>query len=284
MTRLVREAKSSSDWTATELFSYNITVKTVSPQEFFPSGTVPSLDHLDEAILSLPPGTDDPIVTDAATNYLAYIDFAEGAFHEDILPDFVAETLKLLRFNERSKVMANRLIIPFQNFRYGDCTAQADMSVLHHPTGLVLLVMIKDKSLHNSMAQIIAVAIATFDWNNRQRTECGLSRLHEMTIPGILMSGTCPTFCLIPVTQELSTAVKRGKYPANETKALKCVTVIDDTQSYTRWVMKDIEHRKTTLQRFLAFKMLASSYWDRMLEGYRDRMMEDFWDQMLEGC
>jgi hypothetical protein len=130
------------------------------------------------------------------------------------------------------------------------------MSILHHPTGLVLFVMIKDKFLP-SMAQIIAVAIATFDWNNRQREEIGLPRLHEMIIPGILMSGTCPTFCLILVTQEFCSAVMWCKYPANEAKVLKCATVVDDTQPYTRWVMKDIEHRKF-YSAFLPLKCL----WD----------------------
>jgi hypothetical protein len=121
MAHLVREAKSSSDWTTTELSPYNITVETVSPPESFHSGAAPSLDHLDEAILNLPPDTNDPTVTDAATNYLAYIDVAEGAFYEDILPDFVAETLKHLRFNERSEIMASRLTIPLETL--DDCIA-----------------------------------------------------------------------------------------------------------------------------------------------------------------
>jgi hypothetical protein len=41
-----------------------------------------------------------------------------------------------------------------------------------------------------------------------------------MTIPCITMSGTRPTFYLVPVTQELSTAVIGGVYPATETTVL----------------------------------------------------------------
>lgn len=88
-----RVARSSCDWDGGHLSAYNITIKSVSPPEFFPSGAAPSLDHLDPVIFKLPYGTNDPTVSDAATNYLAYVNLAESDMQEDILDDFVMTLL-----------------------------------------------------------------------------------------------------------------------------------------------------------------------------------------------
>ncbi|KXN85097.1 hypothetical protein AN958_11701 [Leucoagaricus sp. SymC.cos] len=110
--------------------------------------------------------------------------------------------------------------------------AQTDVCLLHRPI-TVLLVLIEDKTLSNrndAESQVIAEAIAAFQFNNQKREEKGLASLTAMTIPCITMSGTRPTFYLVPVTQELSTAVIGGVYPATETRVLKCVTVVAHTR------------------------------------------------------
>jgi len=51
-----------------------------------------------------------------------------------------------------------------------------------------------------------------------------------MTIPCITMSGTRPTFYLVPVTTELNDAVITGQYPATQTRILRCATVLTPRQ------------------------------------------------------
>lgn len=78
---------------------------------------------------------------------------------------------------------------------------------------------------------------------------------------------TCPTFYLIPVTEELSNAVIIGLYPATPTVISKCVTVLTHARRATTG-MEDVEYRRLALQYFLAFKDLAQSYWDEILVGF----------------
>jgi hypothetical protein len=85
-----------------------------------------------------------------------------------------------------------------------------------------------------------------------------------MTIPCITMFGTNPTFYLVPVTRELSDAVKTAQYPTSETRVLKCVTVATHPRRLSDG-MADTEFRKLALKRFLAFKSLARSYWQQYL-------------------
>ena len=85
-----------------------------------------------------------------------------------------------------------------------------------------------------------------------------------MTIPAITMTGTRPTFFLVPVTVGLSNAVITGQYPAIQTQVLRCSTALAPAR---RAGMEDTEYRQLALKHFLAFKMLAKSHWDRILEG-----------------
>ncbi|KJA27006.1 hypothetical protein HYPSUDRAFT_35522 [Hypholoma sublateritium FD-334 SS-4] len=136
---------------------------------------------------------------------------------------------------------------------------------------MVLLVPIQEKTLSNrtdAESQVIAEAIAAFQFmiNNQKREERDLAGLAAMTIPCITMSGTRPTFYLVPVTPELSTAVIGGVYPATETKVLKCVTVVAHTRRVSVG-MEDTEYRKLALKRLLRFRTLAKKHWNLFLEG-----------------
>ncbi|KAF8067582.1 hypothetical protein FPV67DRAFT_1141745 [Lyophyllum atratum] len=128
--------------------------------------------------------------------------------------------------------------------------------------GLTLLMFNKT----SPEAQVVAVAIAAFQSNNAKREACGLPPLNAMTISCITMTGTRPTFYLVPVTQDLSDAVILGQYPATQTQVLKCVT-IRDAQTI-REGMENTEYRKLTLKRLLAFKALAKSHWEQSLNGF----------------
>ena len=90
------------------------------------------------------------------------------------------------------------------------------------------------------------------------------SVLEAMTIPCITMVGTTPTFYLVPVTKELSDAVMTGQHPPTQTQVLKCVTVAGHQRRISDG-MADIEFRKLTLKRFVAFKNLARSHWQNFI-------------------
>ena len=269
MANFIRSAKSGSDWTSHELIAYNIIFSPLSPGEFFTTPD-PTLDHIDSAILNSPPGDIDPALSDVATEYLAYLDLARGV-QEDFVDDFAAETLKLLGFNERLTVVSTCFTIPLIICGESNRVAQPDVCLLHRLT-FVLLVLAEDKTFTDKArpeVQVVAEAIAAFQYNNDKRSDHDLPPLDAMTIPCITMSATCPTFYLVPVTTELSNAVTSGQYPATQTQVLQCATVA--TRATHIWNantgMEDTEYRKLALKRFLAFKTLAKSHWEHILEG-----------------
>ncbi|KIJ62346.1 hypothetical protein HYDPIDRAFT_94729 [Hydnomerulius pinastri MD-312] len=269
MANLIRSPKSGNDWSKNELLAYNIAITPVSPDQFFRSGADPSLDHMDPALLTAPPGADDPGLSNVTTEYLGYLDLATSATQESLIDDFSAQTLKLLGFNERHIIISTRYVIPLTICGESNRSAQTDVCLLYRPT-LILLVLVQDNTFSNytdAESQVVAEAIAAFQFNNSKREGKGLPRLNHMTIPCITMSGTRPTFYLVPVTEELSTAVITGQYPATETQVWKCVTVAGDTRRDSEG-MGDTAYRKLALRRFLAFKTLAKSRWQKILEGY----------------
>ena len=264
MANIIRSAKSGSDWTANELIAYNITTSSILPGQFFLDPN-PSLDHIDAAILNSPPDDTDPAISHPASVYLRYLELAAKAAQENFLDDFAAETLKLLGFNERGITVSTRFIIPLTICGESNRVAKTDVCLIHTPS-FVLLVLVEDKILSNRTdpgPQVIADAIAAFQFNNRKREGRGLDPLNVMTIPCITMNGTRPTFYLVPVTTELSNAVITGQYPATQTHVLRCATAARRASIG----MEDLEYRRLALKRFLAFKALAKSHWSDILEG-----------------
>lgn len=76
MADLVCSAKSGSDWSQNKLLVYHISVKTIKPNEFFIFGSNPSLDHLDQVILTTSAGADNADLSESAIQYLGYLDLA----------------------------------------------------------------------------------------------------------------------------------------------------------------------------------------------------------------
>jgi hypothetical protein len=268
MANFIRSAKSGRDWSASELMAYNISVSSVPADEFFPNPD-PSLDHIDQAILNYPVGFVDPNISDVAAEYLSDIDLATSVPYESLIDDFARETLKLLRYNERPTKILTHFPIPLTICGDGSRVAQTDVCLIHKAP-FVLLVLVKDKTLFGTSKaepQVIAEAIAAYQFNNDTRIERGHDALDAMTIPCITMSGTRPTFYLIPVTTELSNAVISGQYPVTQTQVLRCQTLPEDT-TRAKTGMEDPIYRRLALKRFLAFKELARTHWMRVLEGF----------------
>jgi hypothetical protein len=139
--------------------------------------------------------------------------------------------------------------------------AQTDVSLIQRNT-TVLLVVQGDKtsiSSHNLEPQVIAEAIAAFQYNNVTRSRLGMSELEKMTIPCITMIGTRPIFYKVPVTMQLSDAVNSGRYPEQTTIVHKCIVA-----SQSRRLSEGMDapvFRKLALQHYAAFRTLAKSHW-----------------------
>jgi hypothetical protein len=169
MDNVLRSTRLGSDW----LLAYKITISSVTPNQFFHHGADPSLDHLDPAILNASPGSEDPSLSEAVAEYLGYLDLATTATQESAIDDFAAHTLRFLGFNERKTLVRTRHVIPL--------TITTDVCLLHRPI-LVLLILVEDKTLSNSPdaeAQVVAKAIAAFQFNNTKRGDSGLPLLNS---------------------------------------------------------------------------------------------------------
>jgi hypothetical protein len=264
MAKLIRSPKSGSDWTTNELIAYNITVKTQSPREIFPRNPEPSLVSLDPSLINS--AVDAENVPDHTFRYLTHLDLATNAGPESLIDDFSRETLRLLGFEERGLALSTRYIIPWTICGDNRRIPQTDVCLLDRRS-MILLLFQEDKTIFNSIhpePQVIAEAIAAYQYNNEKRQTRGLASLDAMTIPCITMVGTRPTFYLVPVTQALSVAVVTGQYPEAPTEVVKCVTFSGHNRRSSEG-METPEYRRVAFQRFVAFKDLAKEYWQTFL-------------------
>lgn len=219
-----RTPKSGNDWTTNELLAYNITVVAQSPQEFFRRNPEPPLVGIDPSLINSAVDADD--VSDSTFQYLTHLDLATNTGQESLIDDFSRETLRILGFAERGLALSTRYTIPLTICGDNRQSAQTDVCLLDRRS-MILLILQEDKTIFNSTQpepQVIAEAIAAYQYNNEKRQTRGLPILDAMTIPCITMVGTRPTFYLVPVTQALSNAVVTGQYPETPTRVVKCVT------------------------------------------------------------
>jgi hypothetical protein len=264
MANIIRSAKSGSDWTTNELFAYNITVTAQSPQEFFRRNDEPPLVGVDPSFVDSAVDADN--VPDDTFQYLTYLDLATNAGQENLIDDFSRETLRLLGFAERGLALSTWFIIPLTICGDNRRIAQTDVCLLDRRS-MILLVLQKDKTIFNTTQlepQVIAEAIAAYQYNNEKRQTRGLPTLDAMTIPCITMIGTRPTFYLVPVTQALSVAVVTGQYPEAPTKVVKCATFLEHNRRSSEG-METPEYRRVAFQRFVAFRGLAKEHWRTFL-------------------
>ncbi|CAA7263109.1 unnamed protein product [Cyclocybe aegerita] len=241
--------------------------------------------------------------------YLGYLSLATRTTpldpnRESAIVSFSAKTLKLLGFHGRDRIgedrereseqgegqeMVQKVVTMHYELPFTICTttrvAQTGVCLISMRPTMVLLVLIADPtqptavteskanaSSPNAEAHLIASAIATFESNNAKRSSRGLPAFSSMTVPGIVMHGTCPTFYLVPVTRELSESVMCGVWPENstETKVVRCETVakVRGEGKAGEGGMEDPRYRKLALENFLAFKELARDHWENLFKGF----------------
>jgi len=268
MPRLIRSAKSGSAWEANDLRMYNITASDRSPEEFFLNQNHPhTIDH---DILYSPAINPNPNLSPAAARYLRFLQTTiRFPRNEGAVDVFVLNTLTLLNFDGPDITVTQNHIIPLTICGDTARVAQTDVCLMHLPSG-VLLVLIESKSATssaNAEPQVIAQAIAAFQSNNRIRKLHGLAVLPTTVIPCITMLGTHPAFYLVPVTEALSTAVIGGRPCDTETDVSR-FQFLSRTRRQTMAGMEDPEYRRQALENFLAFKEVARSHWEQVLQGF----------------
>lgn len=264
MANVNRSAKSGNDWTSNELIAYNIAIRPQSSETFFgyKPNTIP--DAVDPAFLtaSVPPQDN---LSDGTYRLLQYLDLATHVNSGQAIHDFAKELLRLLGFEERGTLLRSRYAIPFTICGDDRRSAQTDLCLVQGTT-TILLVIQEDQTVvtaRNPEAQVIAEAVATFQFNNAARDRYGLDRLDSMTIPAITVFGTRPAFYKIPVTQELSDAVTMGQYPVSKTEVVKCVVAPPSRRLHEG--MEVPEFRREVLQHYEAFRRMSKECWEHFV-------------------
>jgi hypothetical protein len=263
MAEVIRSAKSGSDWTRNELFAYNIKIVPQTPEQFFGVAAAVSLAGLDPLIIT--GSTDTANLSDTSLRYLTYLDLAAHASQETLIDTFSLQTLDLLGYSERGLALFTRYNIPL-TICGDEKNAQTDVCLLDGRS-MILLILQEDKMVFNSSNpeyQVVAEAIAAYQYNNEKRERRGMATLDKMIFPCITMVGTRPTFYLVPVNRALSDAVATGQYPPEPTEVRKCVTIAGHNRSSSEGMEKP-EYRRVALERFMAFRTLAKNHWEKFL-------------------
>jgi len=263
---LIRSAKSGNDWTTNELMAYNVQVSLQDAPQFFGRELRP-IDHLDSNLLS----TIDPSIAVGLCKdtyrFLAYLDLASHANvgQESAINDFERTVLEVMGYDELGTILRSRYDIPF-TIAGETRVAHTDICLVHL-SSIILLVVQEDKmdtSLKSPEAQVIAEAIAAFQYNNRKRRDRYLKPLEAMNIPCITMIGTRPCFYKVPVTQELSLAVLSGQYPEHPTIVTRCAPPF---RCRSVEGMENPEYRRAALQYYDAFRGFAKDCWIGFIAG-----------------
>ncbi|KAH9969993.1 hypothetical protein BGW80DRAFT_1334084, partial [Lactifluus volemus] len=142
-----------------------------------------------------------------------------------------------------------------RNTRAGICIVDRNDSIL-------LLVQPEAKRSENTVpinvhAQLVVKAIAAFNENDRRREAVGLPPLVEKVMPGIVMLRTFPVFFKISVTETLSTHIRHGTYPPEETRVMYCYPHLPLPARRRSEAMKLPDNRREILRCYEAFKSIV---------------------------
>ncbi|KAK0470241.1 uncharacterized protein EV420DRAFT_100107 [Desarmillaria tabescens] len=267
MANITRSSKPSNDWTSNDLAAYNITVLCQSTDAFFgyTPNTIP--DGIDPDFLTatiVPPNCEN--LSDHTYRLLQYLDIAThaGSNQESAINDFAKELLSLLGFEERGTVLRLRYSIPFMICGDDGRVAQTNLCLVQGNTTILLVIQNETAiGTKNPEAQVIAEAIAAFQYNNVARDRNGLDPLDSMTIPAITMISTRPVFYKIPVTQQLSNAIAMAQCPVSKTEIVKCVVAPHSCRLSEG--MEVPEFRQEVLQHYEAFRRMSKECWSHFI-------------------
>lgn len=267
MSTIPQTAKPGNLWFTSDLKAFNITVETQSARAFFSQDLPDTCQNVDPEFLNIniTAGRED-----VNNNTYALLKYLELASHLNLgqksaIHGFTQALLCMLGFEERSFIQRSHFDIPLHICGDLGQRAPTNICLLHRSSTYLLIVrgVSIEYNGEDLEASIIAAAIAAFQMNNFSRSQLGIERKDEMSIPCIVMVGTRPMFYVIPVTQQLSQAVETGEYPRDRTVVSKCV-VIGQRRSMAEG-MENIDLRVEAVKHFLFFRSLAKELWSEFL-------------------
>ncbi|PCH35992.1 hypothetical protein WOLCODRAFT_134036 [Wolfiporia cocos MD-104 SS10] len=243
MSNLIRSARSGDDWTENDLEAYNIQIQLQDAATFFGDRNMPP-PTVDQEILTTQEAEDMLSDRNAELIHLLNLAMKPASIGESAADDFAVELLKQLGYVKRHRVARTR-----KDFSY-----LIYVCLLDRLQNDILLVIQEDKRFQpddprDPRPQLIAKAIAAFDYNNRLRVMCSIAT-H-------LLVGTMPTFYKIPVTANLMRDVRHGTYPSEPT--IVFAHVPDLPRPHRRYSdgMKPLDNRQAILRCYEAFKCIV---------------------------
>jgi hypothetical protein len=181
MANLIRSAKSGSDWTGNDLEAYNIVIRFEDAPTFFGVNHMP-LPPVDQEVLTIQDAED--MVSDRNAELVNLLDLAvkPTPAEESAVDDFAVALFTLLGYVKRHRVARTRKDIPL--FICGDWRhAKTDVCLIDRQQNDILLLVQEDKRYQedprSAQHQLVAEAIAAFDYNNRIREAAGQATLES---------------------------------------------------------------------------------------------------------
>ena len=250
-----RLPKSGNEWTSEDLHAYNITIREENFRTFFgqPIPIPPPSELLQKE------NTSD---MNTLENYriMTHMDLAMDRVpnEESAVIPFLEILFSALEYETLTKSVILSQQMPFFVCRESR-NATADLCITD--ASEVLLIAQEDKRHMMGNApepQLIAQAIATFQFNNFKRTRVlKEAPFTSKIIAGITILGTSPTFFKIPVTQALASAVELGEYPTEPTVVSMHTPEIPRPSCRVAEGMIPLDNREIIFACFEAFKQFA---------------------------
>ncbi|KAF8509046.1 hypothetical protein JB92DRAFT_2832125 [Gautieria morchelliformis] len=240
--RRICTSKPGCHWTRAELLDYSIRILPCDVPTFCKIASLPQIP-VDSEFLTKKDRED---ITDHHTRDLTNLIYVTSSAPDKATVDLFASTfLSYIRYTSKTRHIGLHRELPLT--MCGEETyAEPDVYLSDHSSSILMLIQ-EDKTL-------IAEAIGAFQYNNKLRREAKLPHLKEMIFPGIIMHGTAPVFYLIPVTEELSEAVMRGRPPTIETVVKEYIPDVLRMNKQRSEGMMPLDNRVIIVKCYEAFK------------------------------
>ncbi|KAI9567120.1 hypothetical protein HD554DRAFT_1026621 [Boletus coccyginus] len=180
---------------------------------------------------------------------------------EAAVDNLAAKLLETLWYDNAASDAADAIVFTRRGLPLVICgenrKAQTDLCIVNDDE--IILLVQEDKnitSVKNPQPQVIAEAIAAFGENAWMRQIHHLPPTKSTIFPAITMTGSTLTFYKIPVTDELSSAVRDGVYPATQTRVLQFAPVLPRQDIAG---MIHLDNRREILACLAAFKKFMAT-------------------------
>jgi hypothetical protein len=228
MARIILSAKSGSEWTEDELTAFNVNIVWQNSAEFFGVSPLPDPD-VPPAILTATASIAALAANDEVTwRFIFSLGRAVPGL-ESAVDAFVVELLRLMHYEALGRVALQNVNLTL-TMCGKECHTQSDVCVMDSDSILLVVQQYKrdGSSVRLPEAQLLAEAIAAFDYNNQLRRRTSQDPVQDRMIPGIIMRGNLPIFYKFNITQDFVDCVRLGRRPAAVTKVFRHVPVYPD--------------------------------------------------------